>query len=351
MYQFTTTTIINSSLDSNGTTAKFAGAATYLNVARVGKFLASNIVDMYKRPYVAGVKEVATVTVPALTANAAARLELDIRLEQSVNSEYASAYLYFKKPVVVEIIATGTPATDAAAFITQLNGLKDRFGHNYVTATLANTADIVVTAMDNNQRFYSVIVSMETANNNSIVQVDYITKATGTVTTAGKLGFGDDTYMIQSVMVPTAENVRYYGLGKDERPVLGGNYTQYTIRYSVAKDYEDGIVSGTNSITTHVFYVKSTLVTAFETELDKLSGKTYKLTATPPTITLDDGDGDTQQITVVNAIGKVTYASSDETKATVSATGLIDTVGAGSATITVTDSVGNTDTIAVTVQD
>lgn len=62
--------------------------------------------------------------------------------------------------------------------------------------------------------------------------------------------------------------------------------------------------------------------------------------------------GQTQQLTVartpLNASGAVTYASSDATKATVSATGLITAVAVGSATITATLG-GKTDTCVVTV--
>ena len=54
MYQFTTTTVLNSSLDSNGTTAKYSGSATGLNVTRVGSFKKANIVSIYKNAYVAG---------------------------------------------------------------------------------------------------------------------------------------------------------------------------------------------------------------------------------------------------------------------------------------------------------
>lgn len=50
----------------------------------------------------------------------------------------------------------------------------------------------------------------------------------------------------------------------------------------------------------------------------------------------------------VSADPRVTYATSDATKATVSSTGLITRVAVGSATITVTFQ-GRTDTIAVTV--
>lgn len=45
----------------------------------------------------------------------------------------------------------------------------------------------------------------------------------------------------------------------------------------------------------------------------------------------------------------VTYVSSDPTKATVSASGLVTGVATGSATITITSSNGKTDTVAITV--
>lgn len=275
MYQFTTTTIINSSLDSNGTTAKYSGTATAFNVTRVNKFLKANVLSIYKRPYTAGVKEIAKITVTNPTSGLVHRLTIDIRLSQSTYSEYANTYLYFKKPVVVEVIASGTAATDAIAFAAQINSLKGRFGSNYVVATLTNSgvsAEIVLTATDFNQRFFSVVSSVETANTNSLTQVDFVTAATGAVTTAGALGFGDDEWMVKSIMVPTLENTRYFGINKDGRPVLGGNYTEYTLRYSVAKDGDfDGIVSGTNSVTTHVFYVKSDLVSGFEAAIAAVS--------------------------------------------------------------------------------
>jgi hypothetical protein len=271
MYQYTTTTIINSNLDSNGTTAKFAGSATSFKVTRVNNFLKAGILSIDKRPYTAGVKEVAEVTVPTLTTGAVVKLVVDVRLSQNTYSEYASTYLYFSKPVIVEAIATGTAATDAAAFQAQLNGLKDRFGHNYFTVS-RNGAVLTLTANDFTQRFFSVTVQELVAVATSITQWDSPVKATGAVTVAGKLGFGDDDWMLRSIMVPTMENTRYFGYNKEERPVLGGNYTQYTIRYKADKDHSvDGIISVANSITTHVFYVKSDLVASFEAELVKLA--------------------------------------------------------------------------------
>ena len=77
MYQFTTTTVINSNLDSNGVTPKFAGSATGFNVTRVNFFKKDNIESIFKTPYAAGVKEVATVTLGAATSGKVVRLSVN----------------------------------------------------------------------------------------------------------------------------------------------------------------------------------------------------------------------------------------------------------------------------------
>lgn len=348
MYQFTTTTIINSNLDSNGVTAKYSGDANAFIVTRVNTFKKANIVSAYKRAYSAGVKEVAKVTVPVIAAGTVARLTVDVRLSQQTDSEYANSYLYFKKPVVIEIIATGTAATDATAFKKQLTALKDRFGFAYITAT-TNGADIILTATNNNQRFFSATIEKEKASTNSIILPEYedVTAGTFSVTTHGKIGFGDDEYMIKSLMIPTLENTRYFGINKEERPILGGNYTEFVIRYSVDK-VDDGIVAGNKSITTHVFYVKSDLVASFETALLTTVGTLNSLSVSAVDTALVVGTDDTEALVVTGAIGSVTYATSDATVATVAA-GTVTAVGAGSATITVTDAAGNTASIDFTV--
>lgn len=269
MYQFTTTTVINSNLDSNGVTPKFAGSATGFNVTRVNFFKKDNIESIFKTPYAAGVKEVASVTLGAATSGKVVRLSVEVRLaQQNADSEYANAYLWFRKPVVVEVISSGVAATDAAALVAQLNGLKDRFGSKYFNASVVG-ATITLTALEDNQRFYSVKFEQELASPNSIIEMEYapVAGTTFAVTTPGKAGFGNDAHMIKSVMIPTYENTRFFGTNKEERPVIGGNYSQYTIRYSVDKHIDDGISSGGKSITTHVFWVKSDLVEAFDEAL------------------------------------------------------------------------------------
>lgn len=356
MYQFSTTNIINSALDSNGVLAKFAGTADVFNVARVGSFKDANIVGFTKRPYYAGVKEVAKVTIPQVVAGLTLRVELDIRLYDQTYADYANTHLYFKKSVIVEIIATNVAATDATSLKNQLNGLKDRFGYSYVTATTSG-ADLIITATDENQQIFNILVLEEEESPNSLVQPEYtdITAGTFSVTTKGRPGFGDDNWMARKVSLPTAENVRYFGISKDERPILGGQYTEYVLRYKVEKDGTDGIVGGGYSITTHVFYVLASLVSAFEAAvLNTISAITTISGGGVITVTGTSSlaNSATSQLTANGAAGTVTWSVVSGTSATVnSSTGLVtaDASTDGVTVVKATDSEGSTGTITITV--
>jgi hypothetical protein len=360
MFQFTTTNIINSNLDSNGTLAKYSGDASAFTVTRVGRFLAANIVgDVEKRSYQPGVLEEAQVTIPVITAGLVARLDVDVRLSQQTHSEYANSYLYFKKPVCVEVLATGVAATDAAALVAQLNGLKDRFGHSYITA-VANGADIVLTAKDFHQRFFDVKILEEDpdAMVNTIIEPVFLDVTAGTfaINTAGRIGFGNDEWMYARIRMRSLDNHRPFGISQDEKPVIGGNYTQFTLRYQVAKDHVDGVsLANDTSITTHVFYVKSDLVAAFEAEVantvtvNEIVGGGVIVISGTTSLT----NSQVVTLTAGGAVGAVTWEVVSGTSATVTnaSTGEITADGAidGDTVIKVTDSEGSTAQVTVTV--
>ncbi|HEY9462098.1 MAG TPA: Ig-like domain-containing protein [Vicinamibacterales bacterium] len=87
-------------------------------------------------------------------------------------------------------------------------------------------------------------------------------------------------------------------------------------------------------------------------------GKVASFTVAPTNDTLSVSTDATQQITIsaqVDGFGvtvtteQYTYTTSDATKATVSATGLITAIAAGAATITVTSSLGVQRTVTLTI--
>ena len=345
MYQFTTTTIINTNTDINGNTV-ISSASDYFQVLGTGKFLSAKVVGAHKRPYAAGVKEVATITVPSGTAGDVHRLTVEIRLQGSTESEYASPFYYFNKINTVEVLHTGTASTTATALRAQLNELRDKYGKAYFTVG-GTGADITLTAKTYYQRFYAVGLYKEYASTNTMVAPEYTSVATGSVTTAGKIPFGDYAYMVGNISIQTLDKTRFFAPLQDERPAVDGNYSQYTVKYSIDKEGDLGIQSGLKSITEHVFYVESGVVSAFETALTT-AGVAFGMTVTAGDATL--ANGATTTLSTTNYIGAVTYAVKSGTSATVSgSTVTADATTDGNTVITATDTVGNTADITITV--
>ena len=344
MYQFTTTTIINSNTDINGNTV-ISSASDYFQVLGTGKFLSAKVVGAHKRPYSAGVKQVATITVPSGTAGDVHRLTIEIRLEGSTESDYASPFYYFNKINTVEVLHTGTASTTATALKAQLNDLRDKYGKAYFTVG-GSGADITLTAKTYYQRFQSVILSKEYASTNTMVAPDYATVATGTVSTAGKIPFGDYAYMVGNISIQTLDKTRFFATLQDEKPSVDGNYSQYTVKYSIDKD-DIGVQAGLKSITEHVFYVESGVVSAFETALSTAS-VAFGMTVAAGDASL--ANSATTTLTATNAVGAVTYAVKSGTSATVSgSTVTADATIDGDTVITGTDAVGNTADVTITV--
>lgn len=352
MNQFTTTTVFNSVnakdyngvdlVDGNGSAIPaFTGSATKLDVAKVGSFKKANITGLYKRPYVAGVLETATLVVPGNTAGDVLKLVIDINLSGATSSDYVSSTVEFDKKVIVEVLGTGTNTTTATALTNALNAMKNRFGLSYLTATVSG-ATITLKAKDASQRFASIKLTKVTVSGIDVTETEV---ASGTITANGASGFGDDLWMIQSVVIPTGANTDFFGTNKLERPEMGGNYTQYILHYSIDNPADlKGTFSGAKSNTTHVFWVKNGLVAGVETELKKLGvpfGATIEglnTVVVGATITLSFA-----------GTGAITWTTSAAAKATV-ADGVVTGVAAGTADITATDAIGNTATITVTVE-
>lgn len=282
MFLYTTTTIINSAyavdvlgnplLDNLGNPVpRFQKNVdnTKFTVIGTGTFEKDKIQSVYKRPYAAGVKEVATITIPAGASGDIQRLTVVVKLATGVQADYANFTYESKEPVTVDIVSTGTAATNATAFATALNKIKTEYGRSLFVAS-ASAGVLTLTARTNDQRFKSIVLEKVGDVPLNMLSPAITSLATGTVTVPGKNGFGDDAWMIKSVMIPTYENTRHFGIIKDERPVLGGNYSQYTLRY-ITDAGEDGIwLADQKSVTTHVFWVAASQVDDFETALTSI---------------------------------------------------------------------------------
>lgn len=277
MFQFTTTTIINSNkavdaqgnqlLDNEGADlTKFAGDAEkgVLRVFGTGIFKSENIKSVYKRASSVGVREVSTIAIPtkpAIPVGTLLRLEVNVKLHGRVQSDYTSYNGDFSKPAVIDILSTGDAEADAKEFARLYNKLKTEYGYNMFTVK-ANSGTLTLTARENGQLLSAELLEVGKLGSALIPTITSLAKST--VTTSGKKGFGDTPHMLQSIAIPTYENTRHFGILKDERPIVGAAYTQYTLKYEVLSGEDDIWNSAKKATTTHVFWVIKDLVADFD---------------------------------------------------------------------------------------
>lgn len=119
-----------------------------------------------------------------------------------------------------------------------------------------------VPASDGKQDYYKDILDLKTS---------YVA--------TGKEGFGDFEHLEKDYRLPTAANLRWKRTLEDEMPVPGVLYNQYTIYYLVNRGNMGGAAVGqqVKSETTHVFWVQQGLASNFEAEMTKLTGVTFEV--------------------------------------------------------------------------
>ena len=91
-----------------------------------------------------------------------------------------------------------------------------------------------------------------------------------TINKVGVNGFGTYSQLLKDLRLPTPAHTGWNSVQKDEMPIVGAIYTQYIIKYyapSMANPSFTAIGNRSMSETTHVFWVKSDLVEAWETAI------------------------------------------------------------------------------------
>lgn len=291
MYQFTTTTVINSAKDyTNPSVDLFKGDSKYFDVKRVNRFKVKNIRSVYKQDPVAqsnakatiDMSKIKTVLTTAKATKGTFRVEIYVHLAQSNNNPlYSNTWVVKGRPWTFEFSATSTE--DAGAIVDKVIKMITKFklftmDTEQLKAT-KETNKLVLTAQDPYQIF-------------SKVELQYFDPSIGTTTgcctprgeyapvenygatdvteiTPGNEGFGTFEWIMRNLRLPTAEQTRWNALYQDDRPMVGATYTQYTLEYCENRGILGGDAVGeeTKSVTTHVFFVNQTVKTQFEEAL------------------------------------------------------------------------------------
>lgn len=291
MFQFTTTTVINSAKDyTNPSVDLFKGDSKYFDVKRVNRFKVKNIRSVYKQDPVAQSNAKATIDMTkvkeTLTANKATkgtfRVEIYVHLAQSNNNPlYSNTWVVKGRPWTFEFSATSTE--EAGNIVDKVIKMITKFklftmDTEQLKATKEGTK-LVLTAQDPYQIFSKVELqyfdpSIGTTTGCCTPRGEYAPVENYGVTnvatiTPGNEGFGTFEWIMRNLRLPTAEQTRWNALYQDDRPMVGATYTQYTLEYCENRGILGGDAVGeeTKSVTTHVFFVNQAVKTQFEEAL------------------------------------------------------------------------------------
>lgn len=286
MFNFTSTNLINSSIDLDGS-AKFAGYA--VDGTKPAHFNVKKVIDIknqdsnevvYKKAGYNATKATAVLNL-ATGFNMQAtpgtyRLAFYIRLSGSQNSFYSNDMVFKGKPLYFEFqVLTGdTDAQVVQKIITAIKLTQANYEFAHFTYAVTNSATtladiLTLTATDEYQLLTKAVVELYTPYSATTDTGGTFATAFTIPTTVPVEGFGTYTHLIKDYRIPTLEARRFGAPQQDELPVPGALYTQYVIRLVTDRGVLGGSAVGekVTSITNHIFWVISTSVAAWDTSL------------------------------------------------------------------------------------
>lgn len=295
MFQFTTTTIVNSLQDYNDvnqsliTEVKEGNTVKGIHIKRDFKFLADNVEAIYKRAASDPVLAKATIDLTEVTApteDTTFRIAIYIRLSGSQNSYYANDFVFKGKPFYIEFLwKNGETAANVAKKVVKIAKKYQQMVYEYQLLGISEDSGVLtidgtdeyqtLTKVDFEQFDENKGVWQEGGRVGAFVAIDSIDDEDGDIVELvrqAKQGFGTYRNMIKDYRLPTAANTRWTKIIQDETPVVGAKYNQYTVVYCVNRGIMGGDAVGevVKSKTTHVFFVKQDLASDFETQLAKI---------------------------------------------------------------------------------
>ena len=208
-----------------------------------------------------------------------ARLYIYVGLEGSEESIYANDWYRKGMPLSVSF------ANDTAAnMATAIKDTVDKFNVFTKVKKILNvttsTSNLVIEGTHEHQRLNKIAILV--GDKDSILGEEKVVAeyelnrkkhAAVTEVNVGVNGFGTYSQLLKDLRLPTANHNHWLSVQKDEMPIVGAIYTQFIINYyapSTANPSFTAVGNRSMSETTHVFWVKSDLVEAFEALLKNI---------------------------------------------------------------------------------
>ena len=242
-------------------------------IKRVGEYVVANIDGkIMKTEGNKGVPGKASFDIPEVTVGNLLRITMFISTPKDEFAEFAMPFWQeFGKPFVIETAAKSADAVvDAIKLSLNTGGKYFKVENKHTDSPDGGTTPakdtITITLSDSFLDFGELNVDVITPQADGADEK--VVKSAEVTITHSVHEFATATWIRENLRFPSGPNMRYTPLYADEAPIAGETYTQYSLQYKVEKAAPGGL-SGVNqlvsSITTHVFYVHPSAVSAFET--------------------------------------------------------------------------------------
>lgn len=283
MFDFQKEVIINSNLLDDGVNPRFMvmdGPVKLFRVLRCADYRKEGLVEgvIYKTPAEKG--QVASAAFNLPTKEGTYRVVIGITLIGKYLADYAMPWSNFGKAVLAEFEVSaedlGKPKELQEKMIKAIE-MAIPENYRYVRVSAEDSSKVLVSCTDSHQ----VITVAELQEQRGIscpdscTEKQYVTVDEAVEVTKNKMEIGTAAWLQENLRFPSYPNIRYAALNEEEYPVNGGLYTQFSFLYCMPRKGLHGqgtVGQALKSVTTHTFYVLSSLVDKFEEDLKKVFG-------------------------------------------------------------------------------
>lgn len=280
MFDFQKEVIINSNVLEDGVTPRFkaiTGAVNLFRVLRCADYRKEGLIDgvVYKTMYNKGVAPSVILNVP--TDVGIYRVIVGFSLDGKYLSDYAYPWYKFGKPIMAEFELDASNLADAQEIMIKAIEMAIPENYRFARVTKVDTNKVKISGIDSHQTIK--VAELQLADNNGcpadacnewtyVTVFDALSKANRKDSyVPNEIEVGTAAWIQENLRFPSYPNLRYDALNEEEYPVKGGLYVQYSFGYCSPRRGLHGqgtVGQALKSITTHTFYVLSSLADEFE---------------------------------------------------------------------------------------
>jgi hypothetical protein len=284
MFNWTTTTLINEIPENFIVNPKDKDGNAITDRVRIGKHL-------FEKRWVESIRKAtghkhelckATIELKDLDFGTAsvARLYIYVGLEGSEESIYANDWYRKGMPLSVSFAVNSDAAKMAEAIADTIKTFNVFTKVKKVLDVKADGTKVIIEGTHEYQRLNKIAILVEDTSEANILHEEKVlveyernrkeAKDVVKIDEVGVNGFGTYSQLLKDLRLPTAVHNNWLSVQKDEMPIVGTIYDQYIINYyapSTANPSFTAVGNRSMSETTHVFWVRHDLASAWETAI------------------------------------------------------------------------------------